>query len=84
MVKMIEKETGKSMHRIIKDIKGGFKAFYWHNFSKLYSYDLKEGYNRGQYNILDAVLDDFDVSHRIENQSSLKYITIDKMRKRKR
>ena len=84
MIKMIEKETGKSMHRIIKDVKGGFKAFYWNNFSKLYGYRLKEGYNRGDYKILDAVLDDFDVSHRIENETSLKYITIDKLRKGKK
>ncbi len=82
MIKMIEKETGKPMHTILKDIKGTFSAFYWHNFSKLYSYDLKEGYNRGQYDILDAVLDDFDVSHRIENNNSLKYMTIDKFRKK--
>lgn len=82
MMKMIEKETGKSMHTILKDIKGTFAAFYWHNFSKLYTYDLKEGYNRGQYEILDAVLDDFDVSHRIENNNSLKYMTIDKIRKK--
>jgi hypothetical protein len=82
MVKMIEKETGKSMHRVIKDVKGGFKAFYWNHFSKLYGYELKEGYNKGDYKILDAVLDDFDVSHRIENETNLKYITIDKLRKR--
>jgi hypothetical protein len=82
MIKMIEKETGKSMHTILKDIKGWFPAFYWHNFSKLYTYDLKEGYNRGQYEILDAVLDDFDVSHRIDSNNSLKYITIDKFRKK--
>ena len=83
MIKMIEKETGQNMHGIIKDVKGGFNAFYWNNFSKLYSYDLKEGYECGTYPILDAVLDDFDVSYRIENNTSLKYITIDKLKKKK-
>ena len=78
MIKMIEKETGKPIYHIIKDLKGGFKAFYWNMFSKLYSYDLKEGYNKGQYPILDAVLQDFDVSYRIENETSLKYVKLNR------
>lgn len=78
MIKMIEKETGQPIYNMIKDLKGGFKAFYWNAFSKLYSYDLKEGYNRGQYPILDAVLQDFDVSYRIENETSLKYVKLNR------
>ena len=78
MIKMIEKETGQPIYNMIKELKGGFKAFYWNAFSKLYSYDLKEGYNRGQYPILDAVLQDFDVSYRIENETSLKYVKLNR------
>lgn len=78
MIKMIEKETGEPIYNMIKELKGGFKAFYWNAFSKLYSYDLKEGYNTGQYPILDAVLNDFDISYRIENDTNLKYIKINR------
>lgn len=78
MIKMIEKETGQPIYNLIKDLKGGFKAFYWNTFSKLYSYDLKEGYVKGQYPILDAVLQDFDVSYRIENETSLKYVKLNR------
>lgn len=78
LIKMIEKETGQPIYNLIKDLKGGFKAFYWNAFSKLYSYDLKEGYNKGQYTLLDAVLQDFDVSYRIENETSLKYVKINR------
>lgn len=78
MIKMIEKETQQPIYNLIKDLKGGFKAFYWNGFSKLYSYDLKEGYNPGQYTLLDAVLQDFDVSYRIENDTNLKYVKINK------
>lgn len=81
MIKMIEKETGKPMYDLIKNMKGGFSAFYWNAFSKLYSYDLKEGYNKGQYPILDAVLQDFDVSYRIEQGTSLKYIKLDRSKR---
>ena len=66
MMKMIEKELETPMFDLIKNLRGGFTANYWHNFGKLYSYDLKEGYNPGDYEILDAVLNDFDVSYRIE------------------
>jgi len=50
----------------------------------LYSYDLKEGYQEGKYKILDAVLQDFDLSYRIENDTNFKYISIDELRKRKK
>ena len=66
MVKMIEKELDRNMYDLIKGLRGRFAAMYWHNASKLYSYDLKEGYQEGKYEILDAVLQDFDISYRIE------------------
>jgi Domain of unknown function (DUF4294) len=83
LVKMIEKEIGQNMYTLIKDVKGGFNAFYWNQFSKLYSYDLKEGYVPGAYPILDVVLKDFDVSYRIENESSMKYFDINEFKKKK-
>lgn len=83
MMKMIEKELDQSMYDLIKGVKGRFTAFYWSSFSKLYSYDLKEGYSVGDYPILDAVLQDFDVSYRIENESSLKYYNIADFRNKK-
>jgi len=81
MIKMIEKETGSTMYKLLKGLKGRFTAFYWHQFSKLYSYDLKEGYEYGKYEILDAVLQDFDLSYRIENETNLKYISLEEIRK---
>lgn len=80
MMKMIEKETEQSMYNLMKSLKGRFTAFYWNQFSKLYSYNLKEGYQEGKYEILDAVLKDFDLSYRIEKGTSMKYIKIDELR----
>ncbi len=74
MIKMIEQELEETMYNLIKSVRGRFTAFYWHNFSKLYSYDLKEGYNKGDYPILDAVLSDFDVSYRLQSEEDLKYL----------
>lgn len=80
LIKMIEKETDESMYNLMKQVKGRFTAFYWNQFSKLYSYDLKEGYQMGKYEILDAVLQDFDLSYRIENGTDMKYVRIDDVR----
>ena len=78
MIKMIERELDETIYNLIKQLKGRFTAFYWHNFSKLYSYDLKEGYNVGKYPILDSVLQDFDLSVRIESGEDMKYVQIKK------
>jgi len=64
MTKMIERETGKSMHQLLKDTRGGFSAGYWSTMSKFWGYKLKNKYTEGDDKILDAVLKDFDVSYR--------------------
>lgn len=56
---MIEKETNMPFYDLIKKMRNGFVAFYWHQFGKLYGYNLKEGYIRGKDKPMDAVLDDF-------------------------
>jgi len=61
LIKMIERELGKSMYDLIKNTNGWFKASYWHRASKLFGYDLKDGYTYGDDSILDVVLMDFDI-----------------------
>lgn len=65
LVKMIERELDTPMHRLLKELKGSFTAGYWHQFSKMYGYDLKRGYVEGDDSILDAVLQDFDISYKL-------------------
>lgn len=45
LVKLIDRETGESTYDIIKEMRGGFKAFIYQGIAKLYSGDLKERYN---------------------------------------
>lgn len=73
LIKMIERETGRTFYSLIKSMRGSIQAFAWHNMGKLYSYDLKEGYEEGNYPILDAVLQDFDISYSLD-RNELKYI----------
>lgn len=63
LIEMIEKELHMPFYDLVKDVKGSFSGFYWNEFGKIYSYQLKEGYIRGKDNILDAILDQHDLSY---------------------
>jgi hypothetical protein len=71
LIKMIEKEMNMTFFDIIKEKRNGFTAFYWHQFGKLYDYDLKRGYVRGDDPIMDAVLDGFNLSNYKESSGIL-------------
>jgi len=45
LVKLIDRETGESTYEIIKEMRGGFKAFIYQGVGKLYGADLKARYN---------------------------------------
>jgi Domain of unknown function (DUF4294) len=45
LVKLIDRETGESTYDIIKEMRGGFKAFVYQGVGKLYGADLKARYD---------------------------------------
>jgi len=45
LVKLIDRETGESTYNIIKEMRGGFKAWIYQGVGKLYGADLKARYN---------------------------------------
>lgn len=63
MIKMIERELDTPMYDLIKNLRGGVTASYWNTMGKLFGHSIKDGYVPGDDRILDAVLDDFDVSY---------------------
>lgn len=65
LFKMIEKELDTSMFDLLKDLKGGLSASYWGTLGRFYGHHLKEGYRRGEDEILDLVLDDMDISYEL-------------------
>lgn len=66
LIKMIERELNKPFFEVVKELRGGFTAFYWNQFSKFYGYDLKHGYVVGEDRVLDAVLPDFNIKYTVE------------------
>jgi hypothetical protein len=61
LTKMIERELNIPFLQIVKELRGGFAAFYWNQFGKINGYHLKEKYTKGEDPVLDAVLDEFDM-----------------------
>ncbi len=66
LVKMVERELQTPLYDLIRAYRGGLTATYWNTMSKFWGYDLKRGYLEGDDPILDAVLEDFDISYRKE------------------
>ncbi len=66
LVKMIEKELDTVFYDLLKDLRGGMTATYWHQLGKFNGYDLKRGYVVGDDSILDLVLRDFDISYDLD------------------
>ncbi len=66
LIKMIEKELDTPFYYSVKSLRGGFTATYYSALSRPFGYRLKKGYIKGEDPILDAVLYDLDISHKIE------------------
>jgi len=45
LIKLIDRETGKSSYEIIKEFKGGFSAFFWQGVARLFGHNLKSEYD---------------------------------------
>lgn len=70
LIKMIERELDRPFYNLIKDLRGGMAATYWNQLGKFNGYSLKEGYILGKDSIMDMVLDDFNISHEVVEDSA--------------
>ncbi len=60
LIKMIESQVDKSFYDLLRETRGGATATYWNTLSKMWDYDLKEGYHVGADPLLDEVFIDYD------------------------
>jgi len=57
LVKLIDRETGRTSYTVIKDLKGGFTAFFWQGIAKLFGNDLKAQYDpEGEDKIIEEIV----------------------------
>ena len=71
LVKMIERETGQPMHEVIKDLRGGLTATYWSTMGRMFGHELRDGYIIGEDPILDIVLQDYNIAHKLIDPEKL-------------
>lgn len=45
LVKLIDRETGRTSYQVIKDLKGGLTAFFWQGIARLFGNNLKAEYD---------------------------------------
>jgi hypothetical protein len=56
LIKLIDRETGNSSYDMVKDMKGGFKAFVYQSVARLFGHDLKETYDPDEQRDIEAIL----------------------------
>lgn len=45
LIKLIDRETGKTSFDLVKDLRGSFQAFVWQGLARLFGHDLKSVYD---------------------------------------
>ena len=45
LIKLIYRQTGSSTYDVVKELRGGFNAFFWQSAAGLFGYDLKTPYD---------------------------------------
>lgn len=56
LIKLIDRETGNTSYAMVKDLKGGFKAFILQSAARLFGHDLKETYDPDEQKDIEAIL----------------------------
>lgn len=45
LIKLIDRETSKTSYQLVKDLRGGFSAFFWQSLARLFGANLKTQYS---------------------------------------
>jgi hypothetical protein len=57
LIKLIDRETGKTSYTVLKEFKGGFSAMFWQSIARLFGNSLKSKYDKdGEDNILEELV----------------------------
>ncbi|MEO3404568.1 DUF4294 domain-containing protein [Mucilaginibacter sp. CAU 1740] len=56
LIKLIDRETGQTSFAMVKELKGGFKAFMFQSVASIFGHNLKETYDREEQRDIEAIL----------------------------
>lgn len=46
LIKLLDRETGRSSFELLKEFRGGFTAFFWQNTARIFGHNLKTKYDK--------------------------------------
>ncbi|SDD68581.1 protein of unknown function [Mucilaginibacter pineti] len=58
LIKLIDRESGTTSYAMVKDLKGGFKAFMFQSVASIFGHNLKETYDPEEQKDIEAILKD--------------------------
>lgn len=56
LIKLINRESGNTSYAMVKELKGGFKAFVFQSVARIFGHDLKETYDPEEQKDIEAIL----------------------------
>ena len=56
LIKLIDRQTGNTSYEMVKDLKGGLKAFMFQSLARLFGHNLKETYDPNEERDMEAIL----------------------------
>jgi hypothetical protein len=66
LIKMIERELDRPFYDVVVQLEGGWKAMQWQTLGRWYGYNLKDGYNPKDDELLESILQDLNISYGVE------------------
>lgn len=67
LIKMIERELDRPFYDVVVQLEGKWKAMQWQTLGRWYGYNLKDGYNPNDDQLLESILEDLNISYGVEN-----------------
>jgi hypothetical protein len=57
LIKLIDRETGKTSYDLVKDLRGSFQAFVWQGLARLFGQDLRSDYDpNGEDKLVEVIV----------------------------
>jgi hypothetical protein len=57
LLKLIDRETGNTSYDLVKELRGGFTAFFYQGFARIWGYNLKSDYDpNGEDELIETIV----------------------------
>lgn len=56
LIKLVDRECGKTSYDLVKEYRGSIKAFFWQSFATLLGANLKSGFSKEEDEVIDYII----------------------------